>query len=81
VIGWAAREGLLPLTGHLLVVSGRASFELTQKAVMAGIPALVSVSAPSSLAVDLASEAGLTLVGFTRPPRMTVYTGGHRLGL
>ncbi|MDU0312120.1 formate dehydrogenase accessory sulfurtransferase FdhD [Phycicoccus sp. M110.8] len=81
VVGWAGREGLLPLTGHVLVVSGRASFELVQKAVMAGIPALVAVSAPSSLAVQLATESGLTLVGFTRPPRMTVYAGGSRLGL
>jgi FdhD protein len=81
VIGWAGREGRLPLTGHLLAVSGRASFELTQKAVMAGIPAMVAVSAPSSLAVELAADAGLTLVAFVRPPRMTVYTGGHRLGL
>ncbi|MFC8503001.1 formate dehydrogenase accessory sulfurtransferase FdhD [Pedococcus sp. NPDC057267] len=81
VVGWAGREGLLPLAGHVLVVSGRASFELVQKAVMAGIPALVAVSAPSSLAVQLATESGLTLVGFTRPPRMTVYAGGYRLGL
>jgi FdhD protein len=81
VVGWAAREGRLPLSGHILVVSGRASFELTQKAVMAGVPMLVAVSAPSSLAVELAADAGLTLVGFARPPRMTVYAGAHRLGL
>lgn len=81
VVGWAARQGRLPLTGHVLVVSGRASFELVQKAVMAGLPALVAVSAPSSLAVDLALESGLTLVAFARPPRMTVYAGAHRLGL
>ena len=79
VVGWAGREGRLPLTGHVLVVSGRASFELVQKAVMAGIPALVAVSAPSSLAVGLAREAGLTLVGFARAPRLTVYAGEHRI--
>jgi len=81
VIGWAAREGRLPLTGHLLMVSARAGFELAQKATMAGIPVLAAVSAPSSLAVDLATEAGMTLAGFVRPPRMTVYAGAHRLGL
>ena len=58
VVGWALREGRLPLTGHVLLVSGRASFELTQKAWMAGIPLLAAVSAPSTLAVDLAEEAG-----------------------
>ena len=81
VVGWAAREGRLPLSGHVLVVSGRASFELVQKAVMAGLPALVAVSAPSSLAAELAEQSGLTLVGFARPPRLTVYAGAHRLGL
>jgi FdhD protein len=63
------------------MVSGRVSFELAQKALMAGIPVLAAVSAPSSLAIDLADETGLTLVGFLRPPRMTVYAGGERLGL
>jgi FdhD protein len=81
VIGWAARQDRLPLSGCVLMVSGRASFELTQKAMMAGIPTLAAVSAPSSLAVELAGEAGMTLVGFLRPPRMTVYTGAARLGL
>ncbi|MEV1286719.1 formate dehydrogenase accessory sulfurtransferase FdhD [Micromonospora sp. NPDC049679] len=79
VIGWAVRERRLPLRGHLLLVSGRASFELTQKAWMAGLPLLAAVSAPSTLAADLAAEAGMTLIGFLRPPTMNVYTGGHRV--
>ena len=77
--GWALRAGRLPLTGHILLVSGRASFELVQKAYMAGIPVLAAVSAPSSLAVGLAEEAGLTLVGFLRGSSMNAYTGAHRL--
>ena len=81
VVGWATRNGRLPLTSTVLMVSGRASFELVQKAVMAGIPVLTAVSAPSSLAADLAEEMGVTLVGFLRGSSMNVYTGGHRLGV
>ncbi|GHJ57329.1 sulfurtransferase FdhD [Nonomuraea sp. TT08I-71] len=79
VVGWAVREGRLPLAGHLLLVSGRASFELTQKAWMAGVPLLAAVSAPSTLAADLAEEAGMTLVGFLRGGTMNVYTGAQRV--
>ncbi len=79
VVGRALLDDRLPLAGCGLLVSGRASFELVQKAVLAGIPLLAAVSAPSSLAVDLAEEAGLTLVGFLRGPSMNVYTGAHRL--
>jgi len=79
VVGWALLAGRLPLAGCVLLVSGRASFELVQKAVLAGIPLLAAVSAPSSLAADLAEQAGLTLVGFLRGPSMNVYTGAHRL--
>jgi FdhD protein len=80
VIGWALREGRLPLAGCVLLVSGRASFELTQKALMAGLPLLAAVSAPSSLAAELAGESGLTLVGFLRGASMNVYTGDQRVG-
>lgn len=79
VIGHAARNGMLPLRETILMVSGRASFELVQKAVMAGIPMMAAVSAPSSLAVDLAEENGLTLVGFLRGSSMNVYSGADRL--
>jgi FdhD protein len=80
VIGWAALERRLPLASHVILASGRASFELTQKALMAGIPVLASVSAPSTLAVELAEEAGMTLVGFLRGRTMNVYAGEARLG-
>ena len=79
VVGWAVQAERLPLTGTVLQVSGRASFELVQKAVMAGVPLLAAVSAPSSLAVELADEMGLTLVGFLRGETFNVYTGGQRL--
>jgi FdhD protein len=79
IVGWGARAGRLPLSGCVLLVSGRASFELVQKAVLAGIPVLAAVSAPSSLAASLAQEAGLTLVGFLRGGSMNVYTGAGRV--
>ena len=79
VVGWALKENRLPLTGTVLMVSGRSSFELTQKASMAGIPFLASVSAPSSLAAELATDAGMTLVGFLRGSSMVVYAGAERV--
>lgn len=79
VVGWAVLNDRLPLTGHVLMVSGRASFELVQKAVMAGIPMLTAVSAPSSLAVELAAASGLTLVGFLRESSMNVYARPDRV--
>lgn len=79
IVGWALLQDKLPLTGCALLVSGRASFELVQKAVLAGLPLLAAVSAPSSLAADLADETGLTLIGFLRGPAMNVYAGAHRI--
>ncbi|MFE9925244.1 formate dehydrogenase accessory sulfurtransferase FdhD [Streptomyces sp. NPDC005774] len=81
LVGRALQGGDLPLSRTVLMVSGRASFELAQKAVMAGIPVLAAVSAPSSLAVDLAAETGLTLVGFLRGSSMNVYAGEDRVVL
>jgi FdhD protein len=79
VIGWGLREGLLPLHDSVLMVSGRVSFELVQKAYVAGIPVLAAVSAPSSLAVEFAESVGLTVVGFLRGASMNVYTGTQRV--
>ncbi|MEK4241238.1 formate dehydrogenase accessory sulfurtransferase FdhD [Janibacter sp. FSL W8-0316] len=79
VIGWAAREGRLPLRGHALLVSSRAGFEIAQKAAVAGVPVLACVSAATTLAIEVADRAGLTLLGFVREPRATVYTHTHRI--
>ncbi len=79
VIGWAFREGRLPLTELVLCVSGRLSFELVQKAAVAGCPMLVAVGAPSSLAIELAADRGVTLCGFVRDGRMNVYTEPWRI--
>lgn len=79
VVGWVLREGRMPLTGTVLQVSGRASFELVQTARQGGIPILAAVGAPSSLAIELAEEADLTLVGFSRGSSLNVYTHAHRV--
>jgi len=79
IVGWALLEGRLPLSQCLLVVSGRGGFEIIQKVLVAGIPLLASVSAPSGLAVRLAREFGLTLIGFLRGRRFLVYSGEERM--
>jgi FdhD protein len=81
VIGWAFLENRLPLGGHVLLVSGRGGFEIVQKAIAAGIPLLASVSAPSSLAVQLARELGLTLAGFLRGRRFVLYSEENRIAV
>jgi FdhD protein len=79
LIGWALAEGRLPLDEHIVMLSGRVSYELVQKAVMASAPLLAAVGAPSSLAIDLAREFNLTLVGFLRESSMNVYHGADRI--
>jgi FdhD protein len=79
VVGWAFTEGLLPLSEHILCVSGRLSFELVQKAAVAGCPILVAVGAPSSLAIELAEDRGVTLCGWVREGRATIYSEPWRI--
>ena len=81
ILGRMVMDSAIPAAGTVLMVSGRASFELVQKAVMAGVPALAAVSAPSSLAAELAEESGMTLVGFLRGDTGNVYTGAERIEL
>ncbi len=79
LLGWALLENLLPLSNHIVLVSGRASFELAQKALVANIPIFCAVSAPSSLAVDLAKRFEMTLIGFLREERFNIYCGSERV--
>lgn len=79
VIGWALMANRLPLRRHILLLSGRASFEMMQKALAAGIPMVAAISAPSSMAVEFAHDSGQTLVGFLRGQRMNIYSGARRI--
>jgi FdhD protein len=81
LVGWALLEGRLPLSGHIVMVSGRSSFEILQKCLTAGVPFVCAISAPSSLAVDVAREFSMTLVGFLRERRFNVYAGQERVAL
>ncbi len=79
LIGWALLEGKQPLSGHIVMVSGRSSFEILQKCLQAGVPVVTAISAPSSLAVDVAREFDMTLIGFLRGKRFNVYSGNERI--
>jgi FdhD protein len=81
LIGWALLKGRLPLNDHIIMVSGRSSFEILQKSLAAGGPIVCAISAPSSLAVDVAREFGMTLVGFLRGNRFNVYSGYERISV
>ena len=81
LVGWALLAGLLPLSNHIVLLSGRASFELLQKSLMAGVPLVCAVSAPSSLAVSVARSFNLTLLGFLRGERFNIYSGETRVEL
>ena len=79
LVGWALLEGRLPLSDHIIMVSGRSSFEIMQKCLAAGVPIVCAISAPSSLAVDVARRFDMTLVGFLRGNRFNVYSGHERV--
>ncbi len=81
LVGWALLEGRLPLGDHIVMVSGRSSYEIMQKCLAAGVPVVCAVSAPSSLAVDVAREFGMTLIGFLRGSKFNVYAGSERIQL
>jgi FdhD protein len=81
LVGWALLEGRLPLSNHVVMVSGRSSFEIMQKCLAAGVPVVCAISAPSSLAVDVARRFDMTLVGFLRGNRFNVYSGSERIHL
>jgi FdhD protein len=81
LVGWSFLQGKLPLSNHVVLVSGRSSYEIMQKTLAAGVPVVCSVSAPSTLAVALATEFGMTLVGFLRGDRFNIYAGAERIAL